>query len=212
MQEYVDIFDESFVSLGIESKDVAHKKGLWHQTFHCWFFRKEHNHIILQFQRRSANKKDSPLLYDISAAGHLQSGECKEDGVREIAEELGVDVEATSLIYLGVRPSEYRYKEIHNKEFNHVFIFETPFKMDDYTIEESELDALIEMDLEDGFKLFSHEVDFVMCNSMSVQNGKKSFQNIEVSYEDFLPRIDAYYLRVLIMMERYNEGKKYLAI
>ena len=212
MQEYVDIFDESYNKIGVETKETAHEKGLWHQTFHCWLFRREKDHIYLQFQRRSANKKDSPLMYDISAAGHLQAGECKEDGVREIAEELGVEVDAASLIYLGIRASEYRYKEIHNKEFSHVFMMETPYKIEDYTIQEDELDTLIEMELEDGFKLFSHEVNSIECNGMSVQRGEKSFHKIKVSYEDFLPRIDAYYRRVLIMMERYVEGKRYLAI
>lgn len=93
MEEYIDVFDSDFNFLYVEPKTNVHKLNLWHQTFQCWLVRRRKNENYIIFQKRAECKEDSPGLLDISAAGHLLAGETKEQGVREIREELGVNVD-----------------------------------------------------------------------------------------------------------------------
>ena len=88
--------------VGTAMKSEAHKTGMWHTAIHCWFVRREGNNSFLLFQKRASDKVLFPDYLDITAAGHYQSGERVEDGVREIVEELGIDVPFTALIPLGI--------------------------------------------------------------------------------------------------------------
>ena len=47
-------------------------------------------------------KKDFPGLFDITAAGHILSTETVADGIREVEEELGIEVDLTKLHSKGV--------------------------------------------------------------------------------------------------------------
>ena len=49
MMEKIDVFDEEFRFLDkVETIDVIHQKGLWHQTFACWLINPNKNIIFLQ--------------------------------------------------------------------------------------------------------------------------------------------------------------------
>ena len=75
MTEKIEIFDSLFNHVGIQDRKIAHKEGLWHQTFHCWIIRKREDKIFVLFQKRSSQKADSPNMLDIPAAGHLKFNE-----------------------------------------------------------------------------------------------------------------------------------------
>ncbi|WP_107840072.1 NUDIX hydrolase [Metasolibacillus meyeri] len=99
--ELLKVFDRNGAHIGTATRAEVHSKGLWHETFHCWFVSKEKNNYFLHFQLRSAEKRDYPNLLDISAAGHINAAESVVDGIREVYEELGVDVAIEDLIYIG---------------------------------------------------------------------------------------------------------------
>ncbi|MEC2070995.1 NUDIX hydrolase [Alkalihalophilus marmarensis] len=99
--EHITIVDEQRKPVGIASRADIHRKGLWHETFHCWMVGREENHYYIYLQRRSAHKIDFPSLFDITAAGHILANETIEDGVREVHEELGIEVTMNELIPLG---------------------------------------------------------------------------------------------------------------
>ena len=90
MNEILDIYDAKMNHIGTASREEAHKFGYWHQTFHCWIVRREKGKNYVLFQIRDKEKQDAPNKLDITAAGHLKSGETKEDGLRELSEELGI--------------------------------------------------------------------------------------------------------------------------
>ena len=55
----------------------------------------------LLLQKRSVTKKSHPNCWDISGAGHIRAGESVIDGaIRELKEELGVEVEEKDLQYI----------------------------------------------------------------------------------------------------------------
>lgn len=101
-QEKLKIFDDNKNLLGLATRSDVHRIGYWHEAFHCWFISKEQGINYIYLQLRSKNKKDYPNLLDITAAGHLLADETVEDGVREIKEEIGIDVAFKELVKLGV--------------------------------------------------------------------------------------------------------------
>ena len=212
MAEKIDIFDCLFNPLGIEDRKVAHKQGLWHQTFHCWLIRKRGDDIFVLFQKRSANKDDSPNMLDIPAAGQLMAGEQKEYGLRELQEELGVTVDKSKLRYLGVRIEAIEVPGFNNKEFQHVYLLEDNTELEDYRLEEDEVSGLVEVKLTDGMRLLFGETEEIECDSVFLENGKMVKETYKMKVEDIIPRLDGYYQKIFVMADLYFKGYKHLCI
>ncbi|HEX5913915.1 MAG TPA: hypothetical protein VFY54_12365, partial [Rubrobacter sp.] len=72
----LDILDESGLPTGeVVPKGEAHRLGLWHRCFHCWICGSDPEGSYLLLQRRAATKDTWPGYLDVTAAGHLASGE-----------------------------------------------------------------------------------------------------------------------------------------
>ena len=68
-------------------------------------------------QKRSDNKDSDPGCYDISSAGHIPAGsDYIPSAVRELKEELGVDMNGDELIYCGQRRFRFE-REFHGSMF-----------------------------------------------------------------------------------------------
>ena len=102
MADEIDIFNANLEKLGQMDRRQAHYEGQWHRTFHCWLYRASPAPQIL-LQMRAPRMKNFPEKLDVSAAGHLEVGEDPIDGLREIREELGIEVKQEALLYLGER-------------------------------------------------------------------------------------------------------------
>jgi len=215
-KEMVDIFDDNYNHIGIVEKDEAHNKGLWHRTFHCWVVQKN-GKVLLQL--RSKDKSSHPDKLDISAAGHLSAGETPLDGIREMKEEIGLEVDAKNLITLGTSTKTSNIKSpkiipFINREFTHTYLYQSETELEDYIMQEEEVDGLFEVDIEDGLKLFSGEIPSINVKGVSRIDGssKGVLETREVTVDDFVPHSKNYYVKIFIMAERLKEGKKYLAI
>lgn len=213
MKEPIDIFDGNHKHIGVLERSVVHQQGLWHQTFHCWFTGQRESSDFIVLQLRSSAKKSYPNMLDITAAGHLAVGEVPEDGIREIQEELGIDVNPSSLIRLGIKhdiadePSGLR-----NREFAHVYLLREDRELTDYRLQEDEVSGLVRMKIQDGLRLFSGEVGSVQCEAVRVIKGSLQKFERDVSVADLIPRVDSYYLKVFYLASRFLAGDKYLAI
>lgn len=96
--ELFDLYDRCGKRLNktAERSDV-HSKGLWHRSVHVWII--SSGKVLLQ--KRSNNKESYPGMWDISAAGHISAGEdALSTAVREVKEELGVDIGKSDLKFL----------------------------------------------------------------------------------------------------------------
>ena len=129
MKEYVDILDDEGQHTGIVvAKSEAHKKGLFHPTVHIWFFTRD-GRVLLQ--QRGENKETFPRLWDVSVAGHISAGEeVLNAALREIEEEIGLEIAADQLIHIGQFKSVQEHREdLVDKEFHNTFIclLEVPF-------------------------------------------------------------------------------------
>lgn len=212
MAEILQVFDSFYRPQGAQPREIVHRDGLWHQTFQCWLIRKRDDHIYVLFQYRSPNKKDFPAMLDIPAAGHLNFDETKEDGIREIKEELGIDIDYRALRYLGIRTEVMEFPGFINKEIQHVYLLEDHTPLEEYTLQEEEVFGLVEVELNDGLRLLSGETDEIVCQSVFVENGINQRKAYRMHREDMIHRIDCYYKTIFIMAQRYFSGETYLSI
>ena len=89
-EEWFDVVNERDEVIGRELRREVHARGLWHRAVHVLAFDAT-GRVFLQ--KRSMVKDLSPGLWDSSCSGHLDSGEEYDvAAVRELAEEIGVDV------------------------------------------------------------------------------------------------------------------------
>ena len=116
--ELLDIVDEKGNPTGeTVPREVAHREGIRHRTAHVWIFRRRGGVVQILLQKRSDNKDSDPGCYDISSAGHIPAGsDYIPSAVRELKEELGVDMNGDELIYCGQRRFRFE-REFHGSMF-----------------------------------------------------------------------------------------------
>src|SRR5690606_35841177 len=134
MDEYIDILDDQGNYTGeVVLKSEAHSKGLFHPTVHIWFYT-VNSELLLQ--KRMVTKKTFPGLWDVSVAGHIGTGEDIHDSaMREVHEELGLNLKKKELIKTGVHKSVQRHSEsLIYCEFHHIFISELKTSLKDLKI------------------------------------------------------------------------------
>jgi isopentenyldiphosphate isomerase len=105
MQEIIDVCDSNGGYTGQKlPRNEIHRNKLWHKTVHVQILDSD-GHTL--FQLRSMDKESFPNKLDISAAGHVSSGEkIITAALRELEEELGLQLEESRLEYIGDFASE----------------------------------------------------------------------------------------------------------
>ena len=114
MEEYFDVLSEKGEYTGkIESRKDCHKLGLWHRAVVVFIISLDNQKVLLQ--KRSATKRMWPNLWDVTAGGHVLSGELGyESVIREAKEEIGITVKEEDLVFLAVN---------HHYQADHVQLF-----------------------------------------------------------------------------------------
>ncbi len=152
-------------------------------------------------------KKIAPGKFDVSVGGHFESGENAEvAGPREVKEELGLTVPFSELVPLGRRVFVYCFTPgIKEYEFQDVFLFPRDVRPEDLSLQEEELDGVVEMDVEEGIALFSGRVSSVALSLLQPDGNRVK---VSVRADDFVPCIDNYYLKLLGLSRRYLSGDR----
>ena len=122
-KEMVDILDSKGKLTGVvKPKDEAHSSKLWHRSVHVWIYNSKGEVLI---QKRAAMKKSGPGKWDISAAGHVSSGEkTKESALRELEEEIGIKADPRNLKHVITTKRSMDIKDIkfYEREFCYVYL------------------------------------------------------------------------------------------
>jgi len=143
MEEYLDILDEHGNKTGkSETYNDVHKMGLIHRTVHVWFLNSR-GQLLLQM--RSKNKRAYPRHWDISAAGHVSSGQTSLDAAkRETQEELGLDLPGSEFVFLfSVRQPIVMHSETFiDNEFNDVYLVRKDVDIKDLELQTEEVDEV----------------------------------------------------------------------
>ncbi|RAJ07390.1 NUDIX hydrolase [Arenibacter echinorum] len=139
MDELIDVLDADGNYTGKSiMKSEAHRKGVFHPSIHVWFYTKNGEIVI---QQRAKNKDTHPGLWDVSVAGHIGAGEDVTDSaIREVQEEIGLDVAETELHKIGVfKYIHQHHKDLLDCEFHHTFICELKAPLSELEMQESEV-------------------------------------------------------------------------
>lgn len=202
--ETLNVFDEQGNQIGVATRDEVHKHGYWHETFHCWLISFEENKHTIYFQLRSPKKKDYPNLFDITAAGHILSDETIEEGIREVKEEIGIDVKISELISLGIVKNSILLDNFIDNELSHVFLYKIdPMKIQ-FTLQEEEVSGIVKAE----FKSF-YEFSMGMLKSIEVEGfevndrGERIPILKKVTNVDFIPHNGTYLKSVANLIKNH---------
>lgn len=108
--EPIEVYTPDGIPTGrSKPRGQIHRAGDWHLAFYCWIVRAGPSGPELVLQRRSALKDTWANRFDASAAGHVRFGETRAEMVREVVEELGLEVAETELIRLAGHRQEHTH-------------------------------------------------------------------------------------------------------
>ncbi|WP_077622822.1 NUDIX hydrolase [Sediminibacillus massiliensis] len=206
--EYLEILDQSGKKIGTADRDTVHREGYWHETFHCWFVSRENGIDYIYLQKRSHLKKDFPDLFDITAAGHILAEETIQDGVREIKEELGIDVPIEHLTDLGVVEDIISSNGFIDKERAHVFLYWMEGKMDSFLLQKEEVAGISQTPFIDFFHLCFKKKEKITLEGFDITElGEQNFFAKEISIKDIVPHQSSYFNRVALLIEKELKQK-----
>ena len=214
MKEMIDIYDANLKHLGVEDRVKAHLKGLWHITYHFWLI-SPNNHGKVLFQWRAFEMENFPDMLDVSAAGHLTSGENVSDGIREVEEELGINLTKQSDYDLGYRVEVADQDNGQkNREYQSVHMYISDKELNEFSPQLEEVSGLYWIPITEGMDLFQDKIKNIECEGMVYSYERQKWEKTcrVFSKNKFLPRIQNYYLTILIMAERILNGDSPLSI
>jgi isopentenyldiphosphate isomerase len=206
VDEKIDVLDaRGFVSGEVAWKSEAHRLGLWHRCFHCWIASPEtpSGGPYLFVQRRAVGKETWPDRLDVTVGGHLGAGEeALEGGLRELGEELGLQVAPEDLIPLGTRRVELEIPAGIDREFQEVFLLVRSLSPKDLRFQKEEVAAVARLRL-DGVE--------ALCKGSEVlaeewTGGKTA--PVSVRLADFVPDEDGYLLRAAWAVRNVLAGER----
>lgn len=188
--EVLAVFNERDERIGEATRDDIHAKGLWHETFHCWLTGTKNGERIVYLQLRSAMKKDYPSRYDITAAGHLLATETVADGVREIAEEIGLTLSIHDLRPIGTIPNVVKTSRIHDREWARCFVYDVGETIPTFTLQREEVETIVTCTLADFRACIAHNIDEISIEDVMTH------ECATLTYEALVPHPQSYFEHV----------------
>lgn len=196
--EQLRIFDEDRNQIGVASRMDVHRIGYWHEAFHCWFVSNEKGIDYIYLQLRSDTKKDYPNLLDITAARHLLADETVKDGVREIKEEIGVNVSFEELVPLGVIDYCVIKEDFIDKELANVFLYKSGNTFDDFTLQAEEVSGIVRAQFNDFTELWLGERETIEIKGFEInKDGNKILIKEDVGRDKFVPHQISFYKEII---------------
>lgn len=156
--EMLDIVDEHGVPTGkIADRKKIHLEGIMHRTAHVWLLRKREGKVEILLQKRSSIKDSFPGCYDISSAGHIPAGcDYVESAIREMKEELGIDILPEELVFCGDRTvvwdGSFNGTPFHDRQYSRVFIVWKDLEEKDFVLQKEEVDSVRWIGLDECIK------------------------------------------------------------
>lgn len=150
--EYLDIVDEQGNPTGeIMERAEAHRTGALHRTSHVWIMRRKDGQLQILLQKRCRDKDSFPGCYDISSAGHIPAGEDYiPSALRELKEELGVEVSEADLIVCGKKKLEmhghFHGEAFLDRQISKVFLLWQDREAEEFAVQREEIDGVMWMD------------------------------------------------------------------
>lgn len=206
--ELLDVVEPTGAILRQELRSVVHRDGLWHQTFHCLVVRSGSPARVV-LQRRRAGTTSFPGRLDISVAGHLGAGEEPLQGIRELREELGIDVDPARLVSLGRRMLADDGGEGRNREIAHVYLLVDDTPLVDFNLDPDEIGGLVELSIVDLLAMLEDPMLSVQGQAIDASG---TTGDVTCRVRDLVPVIDGYWVVLATMALQHVRGLHPLGI
>ncbi|OBZ14002.1 NUDIX hydrolase [Bacillus sp. FJAT-27264] len=195
--EMLKIFDDYRNPIGVSTREEVHRFGHWHETFHCWFISREGDKDYIYLQLRSDQKKDYPNLLDITAAGHILAHETVLDGIREVHEEIGIEVTIDELESLGVIDYTTKQPSLIDKELANVFLYRYTKTLEDFTLQEEEVAGIFKAEFDDFYDIWHGEKEQIQASGFIIECGVvKVPVNKMFDKNHFVPHEESFYQHI----------------
>ncbi len=136
--ELLDIVDENNKLTGdIVEREIVHEKGFWHREVAVIIVNEEGKMLL---EKRAPTKKQSPNKWAL-CAGHIEAGDIPENAiVREMKEEIGVDVSIDKLEFIKAAMRNIKFNDdLYNRAFQYTYFWKTDKKESEFVVQEEEL-------------------------------------------------------------------------
>lgn len=136
--ESFDVLNEYGEFTGkIATREECHKNGYWHRAVYAFIIDNNGNVLL---QKRSANKKLWPNMWDVTVGGHVDSGEFGRQAlIRETKEELGIEISDEDIKYLVGSTSINEQEDIINKHYNECYLITKNIDVSNVVIQKEEV-------------------------------------------------------------------------
>ncbi|OKP88912.1 NUDIX hydrolase [Paenibacillus sp. P32E] len=200
--EILTTYDAQGQVTGTAPRDEVHRYGLWHETFHCWFVEQRLDSLFIYLQLRSKDKRDYAGLLDITAAGHLLAGETAMDGIREVEEELGLQLAFDELIPLGIIPYSMVKEGMIDRERANVFLYDNPFPLDQFHLQPEEVAGIVTAEFASFRKFWQGDLQQLDVSGFRITDrGERIDVQERVDISHFVPHDTDYYLQIIAGIE-----------
>lgn len=213
-KHFVMTYNEMYEPIGLVERRIANRSGLWHACVQVLIVNIAKKGSVF-FQRRGSRKNVFPLKYDVSASGHVDEMELSiETAIKETYEELGLIINKDDLIYAGRRIDIYKNEEIYSRIFADVYFVIKNTNLIDFKYDDYELDGIIEIPITKGISFFSKKIKKIKCKGIRIDDKSKKhlIESIEINENQFITRLDKYYLNIFIAAKNLIEGIKTISI
>lgn len=164
VEEFLNLIDEDGHFLETtKPRSLVHRDGDLHPAVHVWIIMEKDMGVYTLLQKRSADKMINPCCYDVSAAGHVPQGEeFRISAVREVAEELGIELQENKLEFISLNKSSYNCGDVHDNEIRAVYLCREKIDTDNLTLQDSEVDGVVWAEIDEILSSVDNS-EFVNC-------------------------------------------------
>lgn len=164
--EFLNLMDDSErITSDSKPRSLVHRDGDLHPTVHVWIAEHKDMGVYVLLQKRSVQKLLHPDCYDVSAAGHVtQGGEFREAAVRELSEELGLEVSPQGLEFLGMVRNSVKSGDMLDNELSAVYLCNKDVEIDSLMLQASEVSDVCWAEIDEILTAMKHD-DFKNCIS-----------------------------------------------
>ena len=179
--ELVDVYNQNYEKIGVASKKLAHKSGLWHKSVVLILLDYNTNEIVFSLKQPGLYGDYSrPDYLDFATAGHVQHKEEIYDVIlREINEELGIKInDKRAISFVGSRQTSHMIS--HNfieNEFQFFFVNKSNILNNFKTTDE--IRALVKIDILELIKLFNGDKKIIIGKLISEHGNENMKINID---------------------------------
>lgn len=164
--EFLNIIDDrARITAESKPRTLVHRDGELHPTVHIWLIKRRDMGVFVLLQKRAHEKEINPDCFDVSAAGHVSQGEeFRHTALKEVHEELGLDIDRSKLEFIGLKRAEYHKGCINDNELVAVYICRENINTEDLVLQSSEVSEVCWAEIDELISVMKYE-DIPNCIS-----------------------------------------------